>query len=69
MSMKNRNIIWGVLAVIALVVLLWPARNSAGAPKVKARTQRITAVNTVRSVLFTLTNSSALPGAQPGSNR
>ena len=28
MSMKNRNVIWGVLVVIAFVVLIWPAQEA-----------------------------------------
>jgi len=64
MGMRNRAAIWGVLAVILIIVLaLLPPRRT-GPPK--ARAQRISAVNSVRSVSMTLTPTNALPSAQPG---
>lgn len=55
-----------VLAIIGLIVLVLLSRNPASATKVKARPQRITTVNSVRSVSLTITNTSPAPGGQPG---
>jgi hypothetical protein len=65
MKPRNRTTVWTVLAVVVLGALIWMARTAPAAPKAKARAQRITAVNTVRSVSFTLTNDPALPGPRP----
>jgi hypothetical protein len=53
-----------VLAVILFIALALLAHKTLGPPKVRA--QRITGVNTVRSVSLTLTNTNALSGAQRG---
>ena len=67
--MKNRTAVWGALVMLGFVALVWLALSSPPVPRVKARALRITSVNTLRSVSFTLTNSSALPGARPASDR
>ena len=50
--------------MILFIVLALLAHKPIGPPK--ARAQRITGVNTVRSVSLTLTNTNALSGAQRG---
>jgi hypothetical protein len=62
--MRNRAAVWGVIAVILFIVLALLAAKPIGPPK--ARAQRITGVNTVRSVSLTLTNTNALSGTQRG---
>jgi hypothetical protein len=62
--MRNRAGILGGLAVILFIVLALLAHKPIGPPK--ARAQRITGVNTVRSVSLTLTNTNALSGTQRG---
>ncbi len=58
--MRNKTAIGVVLVMMGFLALVClPARSAAGR---KARAQRITAVNIVRSVSFTVTNSSAVPG-------
>jgi len=64
--MRGKSAVWGVLAVIGIIVLLvLPPLHPP-----KARPQRITAVNNVSVVLsMPMTNTSALPGAQPASGK
>lgn len=64
MGMRNRTAIWGALAVILFIILVFLASKPIRPPK--ARASRITAVNSVRSVTLTLTNTNAMPGAQRG---
>ena len=64
--MRTKITLWVMLAVIGLIAL------SLLAPPLKppkARAQRISGVNSVRSVTFTLTNTNALPASQPGTNK
>ena len=61
--MSNKTKFWVVLAVIGFVALAFLLAPPIRPPK--ARASRITAVNTVRSVTLTLTNTNALPSAQP----
>ena len=61
--MNHRTAIYVVLIVIGLIVLAFPAPRTIRRSKVQP--SRITGVNTLRSVSLTLTNVSALPGAQP----
>lgn len=65
MNRRNRIAIIGVLAAMGLVVLMCLAPASTPAPRLKMRAQRITSVNSLRNVTFTMTNSSAVLGAQP----
>jgi hypothetical protein len=65
--MKHRTAIYMVLIVIGLIVLAFPAPKTIRRPKVQPN--RITGVNTLRSVSLTLTNVSALPSVQPGTGR
>jgi len=57
--MKNKTTIWGVLTVIAIILLVLVALPSVHRPK--ARAQRISTVNSIRTVSLTMTNASALP--------
>jgi hypothetical protein len=61
--MKHRTAIYIVLLVIGLIVLALPTPKATRHPKIRA--SRITGVNNLSSVSLTLTNVSALPGAQP----
>jgi len=63
---RNKVAIWGVLAAIVVIAL---AFLSPPIPQSKARAQRISSVNHVSSVSFTLTNASPLPAVQPGTNK
>ena len=65
--MRERAAIWGVLAVILFIALALLAHKTLGPPKVRA--QRITGVNTVRSVSLTRTNTNALSGTQRGAGK
>jgi hypothetical protein len=65
--MKHRTAINVVLVVIGLILLASLALNPIRPPRVQA--SRITGVNNVRSISFTLTNISALPSAQPGTGK
>ena len=67
MNTRNKTAIWGVLAVIAFIALVFLARRFAPPPKVRA--QRITAMNNVRSVSMVITNTNALPGARQTSGK
>jgi|CZKM01.1.fsa_nt_gi hypothetical protein len=59
MSMREKTAIWGVLAAIGIIALTFLAPPSVPARKVRA--QRITSVNSISSVSFTMTNTNALP--------
>ena len=59
MSRREKTAIWGVLAVIGSITLIFLALPSV--PPTKARAQRITAVNTLSTVTLTMTNASTLP--------
>ena len=62
MSSKTR--LWVVLAVIVFIALAFLLAPPIRPPKAQA--SRISGVNTLRSVTLTLTNTNALPSAQPG---
>lgn len=67
MNVRSGIASWGVLAVMGLAALAMLCPPIAS--KVKARGQRITSVNTVRNVSFTMTNSNVLAGTRPASGR
>ncbi len=67
--MRSRAAIWAGMLAIAIVVLVWPRGRTTVAGKVKTRPSRITAVNTVHSVSFAMTNTGAPSVARPGSSR
>ena len=64
MATRDKTAIWAVLAAIAFVALAFLLAPPIRPPK--TRPSRISAVNTERSVTLTLTNTTALPSAQPG---
>ena len=57
--MKYKTKTWGVLTVIAIILLVMVALPPVHRPK--ARAQRISTVNHVSVVSLTMTNASALP--------
>ncbi len=63
--MKTKTIVWTVAAVIAFLLVLSFATPPR--PHAKTRAQRITSVNSLRSVTFVLTNTNPLAstGAVP----
>ena len=63
--MNPKPTIWIIFVVIGFITLLLvPSVRRA-----KYRAQHISTVNHVSSVSLTLTNVSALPGAQPGTGK
>ena len=54
--MKDKTTTWGVLAVIAIILLAMVALPAIHRPK--ARPQRITTVNSMSTVTLTMTNAS-----------
>jgi hypothetical protein len=65
--MRNKSTHWALLTVLGLIALSLLARHTISPPK--ARAQRSTALNNVRSVSMVITNTSVLPGGQPGTNK
>ena len=63
-GMERKSTILPVIAVIGLVLLLVPIKRSTRPPK--TRPQRISGVNSLRSVTFTLVSTNAPPGNPPG---
>ena len=59
MSMRDKTTTYGVLTVIAIILLVMVALPPVHRPK--ARAQRISTVNHVSTVSLTMTNVSALP--------
>jgi hypothetical protein len=55
--MKDKPLIWWVLAVVGIIAFLFLARPIRPP---KARAQRITSVNTIRTVSLTMTNTNGL---------
>jgi hypothetical protein len=68
MARRTKTAVWGVLAAVGFIVLAWLPPTSGISHKAKARAQRIATVNSVRSVSFTLTNTSAQPGTRPATS-
>ena len=52
--MKDKPLIWWVLAVVGIIALLFLARPI---PPTKARAQRIATVNNISAVSLTMTNT------------
>jgi hypothetical protein len=61
--MRTKAAFWGMLAVIGFIELAFLLPPI---PRVKTQASRVSGVNVVRSVSMTLTNTNALPSAQPG---
>jgi hypothetical protein len=57
--MKDKRVIWMLVGLVVFIVLL--VVIPAFAPPPKAHAQRITSVNSIRSVTLILTNTNALP--------
>ncbi len=57
--MKDKATTWGVLTVVAIILLAMVALPAVHRPK--ARPQRITTVNSLSTVTLTMTNASAPP--------
>lgn len=58
MSTRQKTAIWGMVAVIGIIMVILLTLPSVHPPKVRA--QRITAVNTLSVATMTMTNASAL---------
>ena len=58
MDMRTKTAIWGVVIVIGIIMLVLLAHDPIHPPR--ARAQHITAVNSVRTVTFTMMNTNAL---------
>ncbi len=67
MNVQQRMAVFGGLVLVVLIALLWLPPTAGVRPRAKARAQRIGAVNTLRSVSFTVTNANALPASVRGS--
>ncbi len=67
MSKRNRAVVWGTLAVILLIVLAFVPSTNGKRPK--AQPQRISTVNSVRSVSITLPATNVPSPSQPGNAR
>jgi hypothetical protein len=65
--MRNKAAIWAMLAVIGVIALAFLLGKPI--PPAKARATRITAVNNLSSITLTLTNTNALPSAQPSAGK
>jgi hypothetical protein len=65
--MRKKAAVWGVLAAILLIALVLPAQKPAG--RAKTRAQRITTVNSVRSVTMTLPATNGLSRTQAGGGK
>lgn len=67
LDMRKNAAVWTSLALLGVLVLCYVAYGLAHPPK--ARLQRVQAVNTLRSVSITLTNTNAAPNTLPGPGR
>ncbi len=66
--MKTRTAICVTLALLLLIGLVCVSLISPPLPRARTQASRVTSVNSLRSVSFTLPNSTALPAAQPGAS-
>ncbi|HOC57670.1 MAG TPA: hypothetical protein PKI20_18775 [Verrucomicrobiota bacterium] len=66
--MKTRTAIRGGLALLLLIGLVCVLVISPPLPGARTQASRVTSVNSLRSVSFTLPNSTVLPAAQPGTS-
>jgi hypothetical protein len=67
MSTRNRAAVWGTMAVVLLILVALPPRGNGR--RTKAQAQRISTVNSVRSVTITLPATNTLPAAQPSAGK
>ncbi len=66
--MNSNRILGSVFVVAGLAMVLWLGHACSPLPKAKVRASRVTAVNSVSKVTFTLTNLAATntsPGTPP----
>lgn len=64
--MKTRTAVCGGLALLLLIGLVCFSLISPPLPQAKRQASRISSVNSLRRVSFTLTNRNVLPAARPG---
>jgi len=61
--MRNKRTVWGVLAVIGIIVVVFLAREFGPRPKARVQAGRIANVNRVSSVSMVITNTNTPPSS------